>query len=123
MWQKDTGCARRTTADVSAVAANVLSYDTYQGSGWYFSFGTSVSSPLVAGIYGLAANPSSITIPASMAYNAPANSLFDIVTGQTGTCSPTYLCKARKGYDGPTGMGSPHGIGAFQGAATPPPAG
>jgi len=122
MWQKDTGCARRTTADVSAVAANVLSYDTYQGSGWYFSFGTSVSSPLVAGIYGLAANPTSITIPASAAYSAPATSLFDIVTGQTGTCIPTYLCKARKGYDGPTGMGSPHGIGAFQIAATPPPA-
>jgi hypothetical protein len=104
------------------VAANVLSYDTYQGSGWYFSFGTSVSSPLVAGIYGLAANPTSITIPASVAYSAPAKSLFDIVTGQTGTCHPTYLCKARKGYDGPTGMGSPHGIGAFQIAATPPPA-
>ena len=48
-WQKDSGCAARTTADVSAVAANVLSYDTYMASGWYFSFGTSVSSPIIAG--------------------------------------------------------------------------
>ncbi len=30
-WQKDTGCSRRTTADVSMVAANVLGYDTYGG--------------------------------------------------------------------------------------------
>jgi hypothetical protein len=121
-WQHDTGCANRTTADVSAVAANVLSYDTYQGSGWYYSFGTSVSSPIVAGVYSLANNPSSITIPASAAYSAPAADLHDITKGSTGTCTPAYLCKAGKGYDGPTGLGSPHGIGAFQVPGTPPPA-
>ena len=70
-WQHDSGCANRTTADLSAVAANVLSYDTYQASGWYYSFGTSVSSPIIAGAYGLANNPPSITIPASAAYSAP----------------------------------------------------
>ena len=124
-WQKDAGCAARTTADVSAVAANVLSYDTYMASGWYFSFGTSVSSPIVAGLYGLANNPSSITIPASAAYGAPAAGLHDITSGSTGTCTPpasaAYLCKAAKGYDGPTGVGTPHGIGAFQVPGTPPP--
>jgi len=124
-WQKDAGCAARTTADVSAVAANVLSYDTYMASGWYFSFGTSVSSPIVAGLYGLANNPSSITIPASAAYGAPAADLHDITSGSTGTCTPpasaAYLCKAAKGYDGPTGVGTPHGIGAFQVPGTPPP--
>ena len=120
-WQHDTGCANRTTADVSAVAANVLSYDTYQASGWYYSFGTSVSSPIVAGAYGLAGNPSSITIPASAAYGAPAATLHDITKGATGTCTPAYLCQAVKGYDGPTGLGSPHGIGAFQVPGTPTP--
>jgi hypothetical protein len=124
-WQADAGCAARTTADVSAVAANVLSYDTYMASGWYFSFGTSVSSPIIAGIYGLANNPASITIPASAAYSAPAADLHDITSGSTGTCTPPasqgYLCKAGKGYDGPTGVGSPHGIGAFQVPGTPPP--
>jgi hypothetical protein len=124
-WQADAGCAARTTADVSAVAANVLSYDTYMASGWYFSFGTSVSSPIIAGIYGLANNPASITIPASAAYSAPAADRHDITSGSTGTCTPPashgYLCKAGKGYDGPTGMGSPHGIGAFQVPGTPPP--
>jgi hypothetical protein len=124
-WQADAGCAARTTADVSAVAANVLSYDTYMASGWYFSFGTSVSSPIVAGIYGLANNPASITLPASAAYGAPAADLHDITSGSTGTCTPPvshgYLCKAAKGYDGPTGVGTPHGIGAFQVPGTPPP--
>lgn len=121
-WQHDTGCAMRTTADVSAVAANVLSYNTYQSGGtWFYSFGTSVSSPIIAAIYGLANNPSSITAPASVAYSAPVSARRDIVSGKTGNCTPTYLCKAAKGYDGPTGMGSPHGIGAFIVPGSPPP--
>jgi hypothetical protein len=120
-WQADTGCAARTTADVSAVAANVLSYDSYQASGWYYSFGTSVSSPIIAGIYGLANNPVSITIPASAAYSAPTADRHDITKGSTGICSPAYLCKAVKGYDGPTGICSPKGIGAFKVPGTPAP--
>ena len=124
-WQADAGCPARTTADVSAVAANVLSYDTYMASGWYFSFGTSVASPIVAGLYGLGHNPPSITIPASAAYGAPATDLHDITSGSTGTCTPPaaagYLCTAAKGYDGPTGVGTPHGIGAFEVPGTPPP--
>ena len=124
-WQRDAGCANRTTADVSAVAANVLSYDTYQASGWYYSFGTSVSAPVIAGVYGLAKNPASITIPASAAYGAPAADRHDITKGSTGTCTPpatqAYLCKAGKGYDGPTGLGTPKGIGAFKVPATTSP--
>jgi hypothetical protein len=121
-WHHDSGCADRSTADMSAVAANVLSYDTYQASGWYYSFGTSVSSPVIAGAYGLADNPSGITIPASAAYSAPAADLHDITKGSTGTCTPAYLCKAGKGYDGPTGLGAPHGIGAFRVPGIPAPA-
>jgi hypothetical protein len=124
-WQHDAGCANRTTADVSAVAANVLSYDTYQASGWYYSFGTSVSAPIIAGVYGLAKNKASITIPASAAYGAPAADRHDITKGSTGTCTPpaaqAYLCKAGKGYDGPTGLGTPKGIGAFKVPGTAPP--
>jgi subtilase family serine protease len=116
-WQNDGGCAKRTTADVSAVATNVLGYDSYEsgGGGWFFFSGTSVASPLTAGVYGLAGNASSQTVaPASLAYASPA-ALFDIVNGSsTGTCSPnTYLCKAVNGYDGPTGLGTPKGIGAY----------
>lgn len=115
-WQADTGCTDRTTADVSAVAANVLGYDSYEsgGGGWYFFSGTSVASPVTAGVYALAGNASSQTAaPASLAY-ASTSDLYDITTGlATGTCSPHYLCKAAKGYDGPTGLGTPKGIGAY----------
>jgi Subtilase family len=115
-WQTDAGCARRTIVDVSAVAANVLGYDTFEigGGGWYFFFGTSVSSPITAGMYGLAANAAAQTIaPAARAY-AHREDLFDVTRGlATGICSPLYLCKAVKGYDGPTGLGTPKGAGAF----------
>jgi subtilase family serine protease len=115
-WQKDAGCGNRTTADVSAVAANVLGYDTYEigGGGWYYFFGTSVSSPITAGMYGLAGNAAAQSVaPASLAY-ANTTRLYDITSGlATGTCSPGYLCKAGKGYDGPTGLGTPKGIGAY----------
>jgi len=97
-WQKDPDCANRMTADVSAVAADVLSYDTYQsgGGGWYYSFGTSVSTPIIAGVYALANNTKKITTPASFAY-AHAAHLYDITSGSEGTCTPSYFCKAGVG--------------------------
>ena len=55
-WQKDTGCAKRTVADVSAVAdpnTGVAVYDTYGGSGWAVYGGTSAASPLAAAIFAL----------------------------------------------------------------------
>jgi hypothetical protein len=112
VWQTDAGCPNRTTADVSAVAADVLGYDSYQAGGWYYFFGTSVSSPVIAGVYGLAGNASSVVTPASLAYASPTK-LRDIKSGKTGSCSPAYLCTAGPGYDGPTGLGVPKGAGAF----------
>jgi len=111
-WQTDAGCPARTTADVSAVAADVLGYDTYEAGGWYYFFGTSVSSPVIAGAYGLAGNASGATTPASIAYANPSK-LRDIKSGKTGSCSPAYLCTAGAGYDGPTGLGVPKGVGGF----------
>ena len=116
-FQSDTGCARRTVADVSAVAdpsTGVAVYDSlaYQGaSGWMVFGGTSVSAPLVASVYALAGNGASIG-DAGHAY-ANAASLFDVRSGSNGSCSPAYLCTARAGFDGPTGLGTPNGVGAF----------
>jgi hypothetical protein len=31
----------------------------------------------------------------------------------SGGSSTTYLCTAQAGYDGPTGLGTPNGTGAF----------
>jgi hypothetical protein len=36
-----------------------------------------------------------------------------VTSGLDGICKKQYLCEARKGYDGPTGWGTPDGTGAF----------
>ena len=110
-WQTDSGCARRTVADVSAVAdpnSGVAVYDSFafQGaSGWMVFGGTSAAAPIVAGFYALvglaAATP-------SFAYNNPS-SFNDVTSGSNGSCGGSYLCTAKAGYDGPTGVGTPQG--------------
>ena len=108
------GCSNRMVADVSAIAApntGVAVYDTYNTSGWLVFGGTSVASPLVASAYAMAGNTSTVTY-GSYPYGHTA-SLYDVTAGSNGTCSPTYLCTAQVGYDGPTGLGTPDGIRAF----------
>jgi subtilase family serine protease len=111
----NTGCARRAVADVSAVAnpnTGVAVFDTFGGvGGWLVFGGTSVSSPIIASVFGLAGNARSID-----ANDFPyqhSTSLFDVTSGSNGRCSPTQLCTARTGWDGPTGLGTPNGTGAF----------
>jgi len=111
-----TGCARRAVADVSAVAdpnTGVAVFDSFafQGlSGWLVFGGTSVSAPIIAGVYGLAGNASSIDNNFPYSH---ASALFDVTSGSNGNCSPSQLCTARVGWDGPTGLGTPNGTGAF----------
>jgi subtilase family serine protease len=115
-WQTDTGCARRTVADVAAVAdpdTGVAVYDTYQSSGWDVYGGTSAAAPIIAAVYALAGTPGVRDYPAAYPYQHP-NLLWDMTSGSDGACAGTYLCTARFGYDGPTGLGSPHGVGAFK---------
>jgi hypothetical protein len=119
-WQTDRRCPLRTIADVSAVAdpaTGVAVYDTYQNSGWQEFGGTSVASPLIAAIYALAGTPQVGTYPARYPYDAhiaDASLLNDVTSGANGTCTPAYLCTGRPGYDGPTGLGTPNGAGAFK---------
>jgi hypothetical protein len=132
-WQIDSGCAKRTVADVAADAdpnTGLGVYDSYnscgsnnlcdmliqlglvQGlDGWAQVGGTSLSSPLIASVYALAGNTSAINY-GNWPYGH-VSSLFDVTTGSNGTCSPSYLCTAGAGYDGPTGLGTPNGLGAF----------
>jgi hypothetical protein len=42
-----------------------------------------------------------------------ADALNDVTSGNNGSCSPSQLCAARSGWDGPTGLGTPNGTGAF----------
>jgi subtilase family serine protease len=111
-WQKDTGCAMRSVADVSAVAdpnTGVAVYETFRRKGgWQVYGGTSVASPIVAAVFALAGGNFAPSYP-----YAHTTSLFDVTSGSNGTCGGTYLCTAGSGYDGPTGLGTPDGSGAF----------
>jgi hypothetical protein len=115
-WQHDSGCAKRTVADVSAVADPATGVAVYTGGAWGVYGGTSAATPIIAAVYALAGQPTAGTYPASYPYAAPAN-LYDVVGGNnnvTGqTCTLTYLCNGVAGYDGPTGLGTPNGVGAF----------
>lgn len=116
-WQTDTGCARRTVADVSAVAdpaTGVAVYQTYGATGWTVYGGTSVASPLIAAVFADAGTPGASTYPVTDIYSH-TGSLNDVTTGSTSTCTPAYLCTAETGYDGPTGWGTPNGLTAFAG--------
>ncbi|WP_369234845.1 peptidase S8 [Streptomyces sp. R21] len=120
-WQTDTGCTKRMESDVSAVAdpaTGVSVYDTYgsDGTGWNTYGGTSASAPIIAAVYALAGTPGSSDYPAQYPYNAAGTSaLNDVTSGSNGTCSTSYFCTAKSGYDGPTGLGTPAGLDAFTG--------
>lgn len=97
-WQHDKTCKGRLANDVAAVAADVAEYDTYEEGGWLPVSGTSVSSPLVAGIFGLAGN--STHQEGGRTFWLPAHH--------------KYLYKlTNPRYSEQGGWGSPKGIGAF----------
>jgi subtilase family serine protease len=130
-WQRGFGCSRRTVADVSAVAdpaTGLAIYDTYascgrstlcdvlvslglaQGlRGWAQVGGTSLSSPIIASVYALAGNK----VTAGAYPYTHRSALNDVTRGSNGSCGGSYLCTARTGYDGPTGLGTPKGTAAF----------
>jgi hypothetical protein len=126
-WQTAaTQCTRKANADVSAVAnpaTGVAVNVTFGGTGFTVFGGTSASSPIIASVYALAGTPAATSSPASFPWSHTGN-LFDVVSGSNGTCSPTVLCRAGAGWDGPTGLGTPNGTAAFTaGTTTPPPTG
>lgn len=113
-WQVDSGCARRTVADVSAVAdpnTGVAVYGPTSStqSAWLVFGGTSVAAPLIGGIYGV--NGGSVNYGGDPYSHVSA--LFDVISGSNGSCGGSYLCTAKTGYDGPTGLGTPNGAGGF----------
>jgi len=106
-------CPNRMEADVSAVGdpdTGVAVYGPYRlnKTGWLVFGGTSVGAPLVAGLYGAKGG----TAVAGGVY-AGADDLNDVVSGANGFCHGSFFCTAGPGYDGPTGLGTPEGTGAF----------
>jgi hypothetical protein len=118
----------RSESDVSATAsvrAPVAVYNSEEGSPcptycWFAFGGTSASAQIIAGVYALAGNAATQNGAASL-WAHHTGHLNDVLVGNNVapgirvTCaSPVhYICYARVGFDGPTGWGSPKGIGAF----------
>jgi subtilase family serine protease len=125
-WQKTvanwayTGCgSQRAIADVSAdadTASGAWVYnsapDQYGQTGWFSVGGTSLSAPIIAGVFALAGNAAQFTWPGQMLYKYP-NQFHDVTSGTNGTCTYTIMCNGWSGYDGPTGVGTPWGTGGF----------
>ncbi len=131
----------RTSADVSADADPDTGFEVYQSfepdsSELQIVGGTSLSAPIIAGVYGLAGGypsrapsggcPSGTSCAAyapyaDQGYAVPA--LHDITTGYNvateSECPRWTICKAAPGLDGPTGVGTPIGTGAFGGPSRP----
>ena len=121
------GCRNRAEADVSADAnpvPGVAVSDTFPENGtapgWTAVGGTSVATPIIASVYALAGGPLAGTYPASYPYLATGG-LSDVTSGSNGSCERGrfFLCHARTGYDGPTGLGTPAGSGRFAAPAGP----
>lgn len=124
------GCTKRNIGDISAVAdpaSGVFVYNSYgaSGAGFYIYGGTSASSPIVASMFAEAGNGPTITSggsggAAQYIWNHHAGHVFDVTSGTNepsaaGSCLSAwnYICKARVGYDGLTGWGTPLGYGAL----------
>lgn len=100
---------------------------------WVTIGGTSVASPIVASIFALAGGAHGVEYPAQTLYShLGQSSLYDVTSGGNGKCDGLYsscsgslsstldcgeqwlICKAAAGYDGPTGVGAPNGLTAFE---------
>jgi subtilase family serine protease len=102
-WQT---CKDRAVADVAAVAdpkTGVAMYDS--------ALLGSVSAPLVAAMYALSGDTARGT--GGQELYAARSSFLPITSGANGICTPTYLCTAGPGYNGPTGLGVPQGLTGF----------
>ena len=113
-FQHDPGCSNRTVADVSADADPNTGAAVLLNGSWSQYGGTSLAAPLVAAVFALAGGVGN-TLGNSLPYanlNYGIN-LRDVTSGSNGSCGGSYLCTAGLGYDGPTGLGSPLGLTAF----------
>jgi hypothetical protein len=155
-WQQNapgwaaSGCGtKRLDNDIAAVADPYTGFDIYDsydcgkyckenggGEGWETWGGTSLASPIIAAIYGLAGGGGGVSYPAATLYsNLGPTSFFDVAEGGNGYCDAepepacgdpnskykekvdcegTTACNAASGFDGPSGVGTPKGLSGFK---------
>lgn len=140
IWQRSLQlCANRAYADLAGQGNYFPEYDSYcprafwQATGlcgWYVSGGTSLSAPLMAGLYAYASSlvflpigvPHTrrpIAVPGAL-YTKPATAFVDatettfLTTSNGEPCTTTpRICNLGPGWDGATGFGVPAGPATF----------
>jgi subtilase family serine protease len=116
--------AASVSADASP-ATPLAIYDSYtpytsKQQKWLLVGGTSASSPYIAGLFARAGVPLYLLGPNTL-YAAASSNFRDIISGNNelkDSCSKytgvnQAVCNAGTGWDGPTGLGTPQGLGAF----------
>lgn len=152
-WSATACGTHRLDADIAADADPFTGFDVYDSfncgssctTGWSTVGGTSLSSPIIAGMFALAGGSHGVAYPALTLYgHLGGSSLYDVTSGGNGYCDgegaaecgdPNTLgegvldcdypangtvpsagdlaCDAAPGFDGPSGVGAPRGLGAF----------
>ncbi len=133
-----TGVA--VTDSSSACETEYFEGGTRHFTHWCTYGGTSLASPIIASVFALAGGANGTEYPARSLYEnerlAPTT-LHDVTVGSNGECASGFdpetglsacepsveaaasckskgSCLARTGFDGPSGVGTPHGIAAFK---------
>jgi hypothetical protein len=153
-WASTDCHTHRAVADISADADPFTGFDIYDTfdcgvlcgtPGWSTAGGTSLASPIIAAMFGLAGGSHGVAYPALTLYgHLGSPSLYDVTSGGNGYCdgegaaacgdpntigvgvldcdypasgttpnTGDRICDALPGYDGPSGVGTPNGLGAF----------
>jgi PKD repeat protein len=168
----NTGCgSNRLAGDVAALADPYTGFDVNIAGSWATVGGTSLASPLVAGMWALAGGAGGVRYPAQSLYDHlkwTPSAVYDVTVGGNSFCggdgatgcsaalaaetspatgnpnnlingNPFYTngwaglldcgydyngsettiaantqCNATTGYDGPSGVGTPNGVGLFK---------
>src|SRR5438874_13069207 len=101
-------------ADADPATGAAVFDSRYANGPWFKVGGTSLSAPLIGAVYALAANSASLPYPSKRPYGGLGNAkLHDVTTGSNGSCAVNLQSQAGSGYDLPTGVGTPNGLGAF----------
>jgi subtilase family serine protease len=116
-WQNkaNTTCNTKADGDIAGPAdPSNGGLNIYCGSfcgGFEQVGGTSEATPMIAAVYALSGKTKGY--PAKFVYTKKHRKhLYDVTSGSNGGCG-VPVCTARKGWDGPTGMGTPKGVKAF----------
>ena len=117
-WSANGCGSSRAYGDVSADANPSTGAAVNWSGTWYQVGGTSLSSPLIAGMFALVGSIPTGTTASSIPYSSFTSANFhDVSNGSDCVTGGQLHCTASSGFDAPSGLGAPIGLGGF----SPPP--